>query len=322
MADICLTLAADTPGGLQKKIERYDGHVPLAEIRLDFLDRVVFPELPGRSSTRYLATCRPVREGGRYAGPESERLEILGRAGDHGFSLVDLEYDVADNLEFSSPVEIVRSHHDFRGCPDDLGSLYREMSRLPGDLVKLVVTPRDTSTLLKLLGFMEDTLCRVPGVILGMGDAARVTRVLGPFLGSPWTYVSEGESGVAPGQFSLDLAVNSYRLAEWRDIPRLYAVGCGNPEKGIDELVNSLNAGLRIVGAGSLVLPFPGMDGASFIPYYESSRLPYRGFIELDAGEGWKIRRFSLDKGAVREVTVDYRNSAELVTENVDFCRD
>ena len=64
MVELCLTLAEESPAELQKKIAFYDGDVPVVEIRLDFLDPVEFPVLPSASGTRYLATCRPVREGG------------------------------------------------------------------------------------------------------------------------------------------------------------------------------------------------------------------------------------------------------------------
>ena len=87
MVELCLTLAVESPAGLQKKITCYDGEVPVIEVRLDFLNPVEFPVLPTGSGTRYLATCRPVREGGKFTGPESDRMEILSKASEKGFSL-------------------------------------------------------------------------------------------------------------------------------------------------------------------------------------------------------------------------------------------
>ena len=224
MVKLCLTLAAGSAAEMQEKIRLYDGRVPLIEIRLDYLDPFSFPVIPAETDTRYLATCRPAREGGKYRGSEKDRLRILREAPGHRFSLVDLESDIEELPPFPDHIQIVRSSHDFRSCPQDLRQVFLEMKSLSGDLVKLVVTPQNTPDLVRLLEFMENNLPGSPGIILGMGPSAQVSRIIGPFLGSAWTYVSEERMGVAPGQFSLERAVGLYRLPERGCVPDLYGV--------------------------------------------------------------------------------------------------
>ena len=332
MVDLCLTLAADNAAGLQKKIEDFSGKVPIIEVRLDFMEKVVFPILPADSGTAFLATCRPEREGGRYTGPEKDRLEILRVAPEKGFSLVDVEHDVDDYPLFTSPVRVVRSRHDFQGCPPDLKGIYREMHGLPGDLVKLVVTPGETAVLVELLEFMEAALPRSPGIILGMGAAAQVTRILGPFLGNAWTYVSEEDDVVAPGQFSLDLARNAYRLPEWQGIPDLFGIACADGNEYTYELAGSLNAGFRIMGADALAFPLSGVDMEIFLPYAGSSKLPFRGFIELEPGKDkrisgsrkkaesqQKIRRITFENGIRSAETRVYKDPGEIIRDTINY---
>lgn len=335
MVDLCLTLAAENAAGLQKKIEDFSGKVPIIEVRLDFMDPVAFPVLPAGSGTAFLATCRPEREGGRYTGPEKERLEILRIAPEKGFSLVDVEHDVDDCPLFSGPVRVVRSRHDFQGCPSDLKRIHREMQGLPGDLVKLVVTPGETTGLVGLLEFMEDALSRSPGIILGMGEAAQVTRILGPFLGNAWTYVSEEDDVVAPGQFSLDLARNAYRLPEWKGIPDLFGIACADGNEDMDELVRSLNAGFRIMGADALAFPLSGVDMEIFLPYAGTSKLPFQGFLELEpegekttpgsrkkAARQQKLRRITFKNG-IRSVEAGvYKDPGEIIRDTINYWMD
>ncbi len=289
MVELCLTLAVESPAGLQKKITCYDGEVPVIEVRLDFLNPVEFPVLPTGSGTRYLATCRPVREGGKFTGPESDRMEILSKASEKGFSLVDVESDVEIMPVFPASVKVVRSRHDFSGCPSDLDQIYGSLRSCEGDLPKLVVTPANTPELINLLKFMEKSLPVSPGIIFGMGPLAQVTRVAGPFLGCPWTYVSEDNNSVAPGQFGLSAARNLYRLPARKEVPEIFGVVGKNERGNVDIFAGFLNVQFREQGLNTLVLPFPGLEMAPFLSYALSSKLPYRGFVELESGKGGRV---------------------------------
>lgn len=302
MVELCLTLAEESPAELQKKIAFYDGDVPVVEIRLDFLDPVEFPVLPSASGTRYLATCRPVREGGRFAGPEKDRIKILRKAPKQGFALVDVEADVEEVPLFPESVKVVRSRHDFNGCPSDLDHVYRGLESSMGDLVKIVVTPGDTPDLVRLLEFMEKSLPDSPGIIFGMGQSAQVTRIVGPFLGNAWTYVSEESKAVAPGQFSLGLARDLYRLPDRKNTPDFFGVAGKTDDGYIDIFVEHLNSRFRDLGQNALVLPFPQLEMGTFLSYAFSSKLPYQGFIELESGTGGRLPGSISEPGRARRI--------------------
>ena len=217
MSALCLTLAEGSLSTLNEKIRHYAGRPAFIETRLDYLsDPEQLPDLPA-TSTRFIATCRPVDEGGRFAGPEAERLQILERAADVGFAWVDLERTAVSDLPSRTHISVVRSHHDFSGCPEDLSGLFAAMRRLPGRAVKIAVTPADSDDSARLLRWMETLPKDVPRVILGMGREGQPTRVLAPLLGSLWTYVVEDvRRTVAPGQFTLGQAVEVLRFEVWQ----------------------------------------------------------------------------------------------------------
>ncbi|MCP4379101.1 MAG: type I 3-dehydroquinate dehydratase, partial [bacterium] len=92
-----------------------------------------------------IATCRPVREGGKFVGDESERLAILQAASDAGAAFIDVESDVPTADTPSGT--IISSHHDFETCPDDLDQQAEKLDASPAAVNKIAfntTNPADT----------------------------------------------------------------------------------------------------------------------------------------------------------------------------------
>ena len=49
----------------------------MIEVRLDFLDDLLIPDLPLDRGTQFIATFRPRRQGGLFSGSEKERLQVF-----------------------------------------------------------------------------------------------------------------------------------------------------------------------------------------------------------------------------------------------------
>jgi 3-dehydroquinate dehydratase type I len=279
MSALCLTLAEQSLATLNEKIRHYAGRVAFIEVRLDYLaDPGGSPQLPS-TPTRFIATCRPAGEGGWFQGPEAERLKILQNSIDIGFSWIDLEQSVSVYPAAFQDVSVLRSHHDFFGSPSDPTELYREMRRLPGQAVKLAVTPLDGRQAVRLLQWAEG----LPGdhrkVILGMGRVGQPTRVLGPLLGSLWTYVVEnGERTVAPGQFSLPETSGVLRLESWNGSegrPSLYAV-LTETDFGF-RICRILNRLFADRGLRAACLPLAVDEVVPWLEYLRKSSLHFQG---------------------------------------------
>ncbi|RPJ58438.1 MAG: type I 3-dehydroquinate dehydratase [Acidobacteria bacterium] len=275
MSQLCLTLAEDRVAQLNTKIRRRDGACPLIEIRIDHLDSPEIPCLPDPRRSGYIATCRPVREGGRYRGTETDRLELLQLAARSGFDWIDLEHDVPP-ISFPPGVQVVRSYHDFQGFPSDWSALTGRIDSLPGDLSKIAVAVENTEQLIEVLGQFEKPAAR-KRIFIGMGGFGQPSRLLGHFLGNAWTYVTEEtDRQIAPGQCSLDSARTSFRLDFPGSRPIIYGI-LGNP------LVHSLSPPLHNrlfagYGLGNVYLPFPLTAVEPWFAYVAMSPVHFGGF--------------------------------------------
>ncbi|RPI29058.1 MAG: type I 3-dehydroquinate dehydratase [Acidobacteria bacterium] len=293
MSQLCLTLAESEIDQLAAKIRRYDGACPLIEIRIDHLSTPQVPNLPDPKRSRYIGTCRPVREGGCYAGAETDRLGLLSRAAQSGYDWIDLERDVAE-IRLPPGVQVVRSYHDFLGFPTDWPSLLEALDALPGDVTKVAAAVENTRQVAQLLRQLERPSSR-KRILIGMGSFGQPSRLLGHFLGNAWTYVAE-EPGrmVAPGQFSFPEAVNSFRLHFAGGRPTIYGV-LGNP------LAHSLSPPLHNrlfshYGLANVYLPFRLTALEPWFDYVSRSPMKFGGFsvtlpFKTDAVEFVRDRR-------------------------------
>ncbi len=278
MSRICLTLAEKDLSLLEEKLRRYSGTTGFVELRIDVLDDPERFPAPPSSVTHFIATCRPTREGGFFEGDEGVRLEILRRAAAAGFHWIDLEHDVPVGPDWAKPARMLRSAHDFSGFPQDLESAFGRIAALPGDGVKLAVNVAGTADLVSMLKFLEAPGTRLPRVILGMGPAGMVTRILGPLLGAAWTYVVESaDRSVAPGQFSFSEARDLFRIDHWQEVPNLWGVAL--PGSGGPPDVAEANRRLRDAGVGALAVPLVLDSIERWLDYVSTSRLPWKGFL-------------------------------------------
>src|SRR5476651_894126 len=88
---LCVTLTANTTAELRRKRDEVD-EADMVELRLDSVaDPSVAGALAGRRRP-VIVTCRPVWEGGRFAGSEEERRRLLMEAFTLGAEYVDVEW--------------------------------------------------------------------------------------------------------------------------------------------------------------------------------------------------------------------------------------
>jgi 3-dehydroquinate dehydratase/shikimate dehydrogenase len=78
---------------------------PFLEFRLDYLDKplLALPKLKhffaDNTAATGIATCRRTANGGKFAGSLAAEVEILSKAADAGFHLVDLELESVEALK-------------------------------------------------------------------------------------------------------------------------------------------------------------------------------------------------------------------------------
>ncbi len=137
-SQVCVTVTAATLRELRQQRDTVQG-ADLVELRLD---TVSDPDVAGALRDRrgpVVLTCRPLWEGGAFAGSEEERHRLLAEAVALGAEYVDVEWASGfdDVVAARDGRGIVLSSHHFDGMPSDLASRASAMRGTGAEVVKL-----------------------------------------------------------------------------------------------------------------------------------------------------------------------------------------
>jgi 3-dehydroquinate dehydratase-1 len=209
----------DTPSRAEVQALRVRG-LDVAELRVDAFAshgaESVLAELAKYEGIPTLATIRSHAEGGAWAGREAEREKLFLALLPH-VGAIDVELAAPALLAALGPAAraagrlLIASHHDFARTPEPgvLADLIARAHEAGADVVKIaaaVRVPEDIRTLAAALLAPAE----IGRIVIGMGEAGLVTRVLFPALGSLVSYAHVGRS-TAPGQLPLDELVDLLR---------------------------------------------------------------------------------------------------------------
>ncbi|MHA1934674.1 MAG: type I 3-dehydroquinate dehydratase [Candidatus Thorarchaeota archaeon] len=186
----------------------------LIEHRLDFMDRIeMLNDIYRASQKPIIATCRSVKNGGRFSSDEEQRISHLLTAISSGASFVDVEVET-DPANLSLVKEeatkadcrliISKHYHDSTPTEPKLLEMLRRLSGVGADIMKIVTTPKSAADCLKILQLYSVKKKHDTSLIaFAMGSLGKFTRVCALFLGAPFMYTSidHGEAA-ASGQIS------------------------------------------------------------------------------------------------------------------------
>jgi 3-dehydroquinate dehydratase-1 len=184
---ICVSIGKLTFRAARKAVRGEE----LAELRMDLSeldDKQVARLFSGR--TKFIAAFRPCKCTDR------ERQRRLCGAIASGAAYVDIEIDSKPRFRLAvvsqakkNGVKVIFSHHDYAGTPSSakLRALVTRGRRMGADVVKIAYLVRSKHDCARLLSLLEG---ESGIVVVGMGPKGRITRVLGPVLGAPFTYAA------------------------------------------------------------------------------------------------------------------------------------
>ncbi len=215
------------------------------EFRLDYLPKpaaalpVLKQFLQANRGATAVATCRCKENGGRFEGSNQTALDVLLKAAEAGFQIVDVELESIEKLPKNTMQKlrdagaaVILSFHDFKSTPD-LDAVYARMEPFAPDFYKVVPTARSLTDNLKLMHFVERMEDRSNGTIVGicMGESGIISRVLGLRAGSAFTFAAAtpGEA-TAPGQIAARTLLETYRIDQVDVATKVYGVA-GDPIK-------------------------------------------------------------------------------------------
>ena len=211
-----------------------------------------------------IVTCRRPADGGKFSGPEVDRLDLLSEAIAAGADYVDLEADAAAAIVRQGATKRIVSYHDFQGMPDDLEAMHRLLCGLDPDVVKLIVTANAPHDNLRMLELVRSA--KTPTVGFCMGEIGIPSRVLCGRCGAPFTYVAlDRKQAVAPGQLALAEMKDLYRYAQINADTEVYGVIADPVGHSMSPLIH--NTAFAHLGLNKVYLPFrvPPADLARFM---------------------------------------------------------
>jgi len=183
------------------------------ELRLDYLTEITAIDELTKIQKPIIATCMPEFEGGNFKGPEGERIELLRKATEFSSHLtieLKTETNLRDPLISEAKekgVRVILSHHDFDSTPgkEEILSVLRQEEGAGADIAKVAFMPKNQADVLNTLAAITENPTRIPVIAIAMGELGKVSRVLGPALGSYLTYASptQGKES-APGQLTVE----------------------------------------------------------------------------------------------------------------------
>jgi 3-dehydroquinate dehydratase/shikimate dehydrogenase len=243
LGKICVAITGATHEEMIEKATEVLKETNFIEFRLDYLPKplAALPRLKqfllDNSATTAIATCRCEENGGKFHGSNNAALEVLLKAAEAGFQIVDVELESIEKLPKTTlgrlreaGAAVIISWHDFHATKD-LDGKYKRITPFKPDFVKIVPTARTLADNLTLMHFLErvEDHANDNVVAICMGEAGIISRVLGLRAGSAFTFAAAnaGEE-TAPGQIAARTLIETYRIDQVDNATKVYGVA-GNP---------------------------------------------------------------------------------------------
>src|ERR1039457_2057686 len=149
LTKVCVAIIGTTPAEMIEKATAAVKENSFLEFRLDYLDKplLALPRFKqffaDNMAATAIATCRRATNGGKLPGSVVAEQEILIKAAEAGFLLVDLELESAQTLKKAgvqklrdTGAALIISHHDFNATKD-LDGIYARIAPFNPDFVKI-----------------------------------------------------------------------------------------------------------------------------------------------------------------------------------------
>ena len=291
MTRVCVSVCEKTVDALESAAVRASEWADVVELRLDCLDGLEgFERVLERVTRPVILTFRPSEQGGRRELDQQARAVFWKTA--PRTEWWDVEPDLTVERESSN---IIVSHHDFAGVPQELTRIYERLTAMRAGVVKIAVQANDIVDCIPVFELLDRA--RFEGrelIAIAMGNSGLATRILGPSRGAFLTYAAlEEDSATAPGQITAQKLRSVYHVDQ---IDRDTMI-CGLVGLPVMHSVSPHmhNAAFHTAGINGVYLPLEVRDLHTFI-----KRMVHPRTRELD----WNLRGLSITaphKSAVLE---------------------
>ncbi len=137
----------------------------------------------------------------------SRRKEIILKVLDLGFNFIDIDLPLTKDFNLPKQIKskIIISFHDFKKTPDmvQLNAIVNKIRKLKAEIIKIATKVNNNQDIKNLFKILLNKKKNEKMIVLGMGEKGKITRVLGPLIGSFLTFASTSFGKSAPGQLEI-----------------------------------------------------------------------------------------------------------------------
>ncbi len=275
LGKICVAITGATPTEMLQTASEVLQESSFIEFRLDYLAKpaAALPDLKqflaDHGAVTAIATCRCEENGGKFHGSSQQSLDILLQAAASGFALVDIELESVEKLGEgtmdqlrAAGAAVIVSFHDF-GKTGNLDAVLKRMEPFAPDFLKVVPTAQTLSDNVTLMRFLAAAKERGNDNLVGicMGEAGIPSRILGPRVGSAFTFASAHVGGeTAPGQITARTLIETFRVDQVDASTKIYGVAGSPISSSLSPLMMNTAFRRETVNAVYLALPAKKAD--------------------------------------------------------------
>lgn len=284
---ICVSICAETAEEALRQIRRAEQVADVIEFRADCLRALDAVRLAAEADSKQplLITYRPVSQGGHGTSEVSDRVEFWSSLGSSRQDVTDTLFDFEIDLPFIEPppnVRTIRSFHDFGGVPENLNEIFDRLART-GDIAKIAVSAADITDTIPIWKLIEKARAeKKPLIAIAMGQAGKITRILGPAFGTYMTIAAlDARSETAPGQITASDLINVFRVKQLDETTAVYGIIAGDTSYSTSPYMHNAAFGFEELNA--VFVPLQMRDTGEFIrrmvtPETSEVQIAFRGF--------------------------------------------
>ena len=185
----------------------------MVEIRLDCLEKYTGAESLREIAKPLMVTCMPLSEGGKFSGTEEERIGLLFETVQYA-DYVSLELSTKKGLQEriiyearTRDTKVIATYHDYKKTPKikEITEILKKEKMTGADIAKVAFQANDYKDVMNLMNVLLENEIGIPIIAVSMGEYGKISRILGPLLGSYLTFASPAKGReAAPGQLTVE----------------------------------------------------------------------------------------------------------------------
>ena len=206
---ICTPVIGNTIEVFLKNLEKTQELSNFLELRIDYISDITVSDLDTireKTTVPAIVTCRASSEGGHFSGSKEDQISILQSAIGM-FEYVDIELATMQHHMFTrnEKTKIIVSYHNFETTPRywDMQKNIYDINTVHPDIIKIATMVSHDYEVAKIYRLLTNKPQDEERIVVGMGSVGRMTRILGPLLGSYLTYAATPWGESALGQIQI-----------------------------------------------------------------------------------------------------------------------